>query len=574
MNNDDNNPPADTVVSDAGGARYSAVDFRLAENGQLLAELSSNADTAVITLQQIRQNLRELGFAELWLDEKALESVLAKAAMAETGSVVVGERRDARAELHIAGNKRAVHVDLLPPFGGESMSVERLKEVLLSQHVAERCIDDALLAEAVEKGEGNNLLVAKAIEPITGDDGFLDVLIAESVKKTFDSEGEVDFHELQDFVVVEEGAELARLVPATAGIDGEDVLGVAIAAQPGKTIKFSSKLEGAEVSESDPNLLLASVKGHPVVLRDGVNVDPTLVVPNVNLVSGNINFDGSVFVKGSVASGYQVKATGDVIVKDIVDKAVIIAGGNIQIDGGVIGEESKEGLPSSDNPLAERMPTYLQAKGDIRLKYLTMAELKAGQDIVIREYAMHSKLHAGESVMLGQEGGRGALLGGVSRARKHLLANQLGNDTYMKTAVEVGRANEDAKQLKELRVQAQKRQASFDKLSDAESKIRRVERQRPLNDELKAKLAKITETLALLTRQLEKISRSRELLQRRIDAREVATVRVKGVVYPNVSLLVDGLGHQQKQESKAVCYKNSHDELELSSFQPLARPGQ
>lgn len=573
MKNDNNNPPADTTAGDTGGARNSAVDFRVAENGQLLAELSSGADAPVISLQNMRDNLRVLGFAELWINEKALESVLAKAAMAETGSVVVGERRDARVELHIAGNKRAVHIDLFPPFGGEPMSVERLKEFLLSQHISERCIDDALLAEAVDKGEGNNLLVARAIEPIAGDDGFLDILITESVKKTFDSEGEVDFHELQEFVVVEEGAELARLVPATAGIDGVDVLGIAITAQPGKAIKFSSQLEGAEVSGANPNLLIASVKGHPVVLRDGVNVDPTLIVPNVNLVSGNIDFDGSVFVKGSVASGYQIKATGDVIVKDTVDKAVIIAGGNIQIGGGVIGEEPEGGLPSPDNQLAERMPTYLQAGGDVRLKYLTMAELKAGQDIVIREYVMHSKLDAGECVMLGQEGGRGALLGGVSRARKHLLANQLGNDTYMKTAVEVGRANEDARQLKELRVQAQKRQASFDKLSDAENKIKRVERQRPLNEELKAKLAKITETLALLTRQLEKISQSRELLQRRIDAREVATVRVKGIIYPNVSLLVDGLGHQQKQESKAVCYKNSQDELELLPFQTLVRPG-
>ena len=70
-------------------------------------------------------------------------------------------------------------------------------------------------------------------------------------------------------------------------------------AKKGKNPNFK-KYAGTEVSDSEGNVLIASVKGHPVLQKQGVKIDETLTVAQANLKTGNINFDGSVVINGDV----------------------------------------------------------------------------------------------------------------------------------------------------------------------------------------------------------------------------------------------------------------------------------
>ena len=288
-------------------------------------------------------------------------------------------------------------------------------------------------------------------------------------------------------------------------------------------------------------------------------------------------------MKGSVASGYELKATGDVIVKDTVDKARIIAGGNISVANGIIGEDrsAKPKKPrlamNGEEADAEEeeedfndipMGAYLEAAGDIEARFVNMAELKARQNVVVREYLMHSRVTTGDSVLLGQAGGRGAVFGGMTVARQSIKANNVGNDAYIKTSVEVGEANKYAAQLKEIRIQSQKRRADHEKLSVALEKIRRFEKVKPLTEELVAKAEKIEKTLVALDAQLKKYEAAKEKINEQKRSRIPASVEVKNLLYPNVSLMVDGLGYQQEVESKAICMRNVDEEIELSAFKP------
>tara|TARA_R110000868_G_scaffold268953_3_gene528365 strand:- start:24766 stop:26511 length:1746 start_codon:yes stop_codon:yes gene_type:complete len=578
---DQQNSSADAAQSPV--AQVSAVSLRLADDGQLLAELTPDCSEIPmpVSIMSLRGQLQDQSFAELWIDDDALQDVVVKAASGESGVVVIGERRDAKAEVHIANNKRVVHVDIEPAYGGQPLSVKMLRELLKNNRIAANCIDSSLLEQAVA-GQGSNHIVARAIEPIAGQDGYLNILIEESVATLDeDAQGNIDFHKLQEFVVVEQGVELARVAPHTLGTPGEDVLGMPIAPQAGKPFSFSAALTGAAISDDDDNLLIATVKGHPVILQDGVSVDPTLVLPNVNLASGNIDFDGSVLVKGSVASGYEIRATGDVVVKDTVDKATIIAGGNISVANGIIGEDrtaklkkrpmamSVEGeqAPEEESFETLQMGAYLEAAGDIVARFVNMAELKTGQNIEVREYLMHSRVSALGSVLLGQKGGRGAIFGGYSYALKSIAVNNLGNDAYIKTAVEVGELNTDGVKLKELHELAQKRRVDTDKLATALDKIRRYEAVKPLTSELAEKAGKITKTLAVLIAQSEKLAVAIAQLEQKITNRQPALVTVKKMLYPNVSLTLDGLGYQQKMESKALCLMNVAGEVQLSALQ-------
>src|SRR5690606_22320245 len=125
-------------------------------------------------------------------------------------------------------------------------------------------------------------------------------------------------------------------------------------------------------------------------ISQGVRVDPTLRVENVDLNTGNIDFDGSLEVSGDVTSGFVVQATGDIFIRGTVEKARVEARKNLVVTGGVIGEDLGR---DDDNNLILR--THLKAGGTLSAKFVSLAELAAGEDIQVREYVMQSHLRAG-----------------------------------------------------------------------------------------------------------------------------------------------------------------------------------
>lgn len=97
-------------------------------------------------------------------------------------------------------------------------------------------------------------------------------------------------------------------------------------------------MPGTEISAADPNLLIASVSGHPILFSDGARVDQTLKFKEVGLNTGHITFDGSLEISGDVRTDIKIDVTGDVFVKGVVERATIKAGHNIHIAGGALGD--------------------------------------------------------------------------------------------------------------------------------------------------------------------------------------------------------------------------------------------
>lgn len=63
-----------------------------------------------------------------------------------------------------------------------------------------------------------------------------------------------------------------------------------------------------------------------------------LQLENVGATTGNIDFIGSVYVKGDVQSGFKVSATDDIIVDGLVEGS-LEAGGNIILRNGMKGPD-------------------------------------------------------------------------------------------------------------------------------------------------------------------------------------------------------------------------------------------
>jgi uncharacterized protein (DUF342 family) len=228
---------------------------------------------------------------------------------------------------------------------------------------------------------------------------------------------------------VHAGDVLLRHTPATSGEPGITVTGQAIPAKPGKDVPFATKLNGTMLDPNDPNTLLAAISGCPVMNRNDVSVEPVYKVKDVDLHIGNVTFDGAVHVTGDVHAGMTVRASGDIRIDGTSESAILDAGGDIVVKGGILGHEGQDG-PSG-------FP--IRCKGSCTARFVQNGRISAGNGIFVHEFAMQSELAAEHQIIVGTQGGRrGDIIGGVCRAGLLVKAHSIGSISNMHTVVIAG----------------------------------------------------------------------------------------------------------------------------------------
>lgn len=83
--------------------------------------------------------------------------------------------------------------------------------------------------------------------------------------------------------------------------------------------------EGAFFSE-DGKEIYASITGNVKLKGNTVTVEPVITVENIDYSNGNMDFDGAVDIKGRIADGFYVKASGDIQIGKSVSRVTINAG--------------------------------------------------------------------------------------------------------------------------------------------------------------------------------------------------------------------------------------------------------
>ena len=502
----------------------------------VVAQLIPNSEAQALSLEQLRSQLADAGYGDYFAPDETLQPVVQKANRAESGEYIIAERRDARYDWRISQDKTAVYLTITPAYGGAAPTQQSLRAALLEQQVPEVCVLSEALDEVVAAGECQHVCVAQARPAEPGRDTRFEPLVdlGFELQLQEDERGRVDLHELHEFVVVEPGAELIRRHPATAGKSGLNVVGEPLKPKPGKDVGFGRDLTGAQVSPQDSSLLIAAIKGHPVLVPQGMRVDPTLKVNNVDLSTGNIDFDGSLEVTGDVTSGFVVRASGDIVIRGMVEKAEIHARKNLTVGGGVIGEDL-----GRDEQSQLRLRTQLRAGGNLSAKFVNLAELVAGGDIQVREYVMQSHLHSQGAILVGQEGGKGSLIGGRASAAQRLVANILGSDANVYTEVRIGTANPKRRLMEDLKKAVALCEHNCQKLEAALAAVGQMDAGGPES----GKVAKIHNTLSAQRHRRQRLQGLIQRLATRRAASQNAQVDVRRQLHANVNITIDGVSH-------------------------------
>lgn len=312
-------------------------------------------------------------------------------------------------------------IRLYPPSSeGKRLSVENICDLL-----AQRGIQHGIIKKNIEllwkaRLYCTDILVAKATMPVQGKNAVITYHfdVDKTNKPMMAEDGTVDFHKLDMIERVQEGQKLATLEPAVPGTVGTDVLGRSI--QPGKVNHLVLK-HGKNIHLSEDKLeMYSEVSGNVTLVEGTVFVSDVYEVPtDVGPSTGDIHYEGSVEIKGSVLSGYSVEAAGDITVNGAVEGAFLKAGGKIVLKRGI------QGMGKGT----------MEAEGDIISNFIESSIVKSGGKI-ITDAILHSQAEAKEEIQV--QGKRGLIAGGNVRSTLMIEARTAGSTMGTQTELEVG----------------------------------------------------------------------------------------------------------------------------------------
>ncbi|WP_058307790.1 FapA family protein [Gracilibacillus massiliensis] len=430
--------------------------------------------------------------------------------------------------------------------------IEKLEEV--AEEEIESLLDDYKITYGIlpwnemdwkqKLQEKNELIIAEGKKPNNGENGSL--VVKQSINNEVSEEEKTNFRDVAKIPMVDENDVLAQLIPPTNGEAGIDVLNQAIKQKKGSIFKCKAG-ENVSFNESEQTFIATS-SGQLSVGDSIINVYPLYEVnSDLSLETGNIDFNGSVTIRGNIPTGYKVKAKGDVAVYGIVEASFIEAGGNVLIREGIAGMEK----------------AVISAGEDLEVGYINQAEVYAGNNLKVRKSIMHSTCVAQGDILCQN----GSIIGGSCSAGKVIEVKTIGNMANSKTELAFGISKKTVDRISNL----QKKQKEL-KENKAKLKV--------LGDQLQQKKDAVGELLAkerimLLKQrnmyektveQLSEIQEELKELQFEIGNFQDMKLIVKNKAFENVELIFGKYKRVLHQEHKH--FQAYLDEKEVT-IQPL-----
>ncbi|WP_058303956.1 DUF342 domain-containing protein [Gorillibacterium timonense] len=307
---------------------------------------------------------------------------------------------------------------------------------------------------AASPGSYLNTLITAATgtAPQDGKDGFIRFLFdldGHVRKPRMLEDGTVDYREMTQILNVNQGDKIAERILPEDGVPGMTVKGDPIPFKRGKDARL--KVGKNVMTDSEQTALFSSING--VITRtdgDKINVFPIYEVNgDVDYNIGNIDFVGSVVIRGNVRSGFRVKASGDIRITGGVEAAELYADGSIEISGGILGQN--KGI--------------VKAGKNIKSSFIQEGRVEAGEDVIITQSIMHSVIRAGRGVLC--TGAKGLIVGGTIQAGERVEARTIGNSLSTVTNIEVGVLPERRNELISLRTQLKENTEALRKTEQA-----------------------------------------------------------------------------------------------------------
>ncbi|ETT53691.1 MULTISPECIES: FapA family protein [unclassified Paenibacillus] len=431
-------------------------------------------------------------------------------------------------------------------------SVEDLESFLFSHNIRFGIQHDIVqrISSNPEEYFWNRVPIAIGQPAVNGKDGrvVLTVDMEEDRKPLEKEDGKVDYKELVRLHNVRKGQLIAKVIPAENGVNGKMVTGEELPFRAGKEAHF--KVGKNVVVDQEETSMYSAIDGLVTLTDKGkINVFPVYEINgDVDYSTGNIDFVGTVVIRGNVLTGFTVKSAGDIRVVGGVEGAELISGGSIEITGGIIGYN--KGLVSAGK--------------NVKVSFIQDGNVVAGEDIVVSQSIMHSSIRAGHDVLC--NGAKGLIVGGIVQAGERVIARTIGNTMSTATAIEVGVVPELRNEINELRQELRQLLENEDKTNKALYLLNQLANNGQLSPDKVALRVKLNATKQSHMRDEKRIKERVLEIERMLEDTGRAKVDVVKTIYGGSKIVIGRYTRFVKDPTERVSFIYSEGDISIIPY--------
>ncbi len=417
------------------------------------------------------------------------------------------------------------------------VSADKMEAFILVAEKGTRLRKDRLLLSLEEKGvktgidyvtlerlenqgaDSNMVILATGRRPKASADGWYEFFFDINMKKEpkLLEDGSVDYQNIKWFELVRKGDVVAKYHEPELGNPGLNILGQEVPAKKGRELRHLT-CKGVTL-EPDKKTYIASTDGKIEYKGDGLEVTDILVLDSVTQATGNVGFNGSVYVRGEVGDGTVIRAEKDILVDGFVEGATLEAGGDIILRKGNNGAGKGK----------------LRAQGSVMGRFFERANVKAGKHINAN-YCLNSELWADGRIEIA--GKKGSLAGGSAYAAQGINAFNIGNAAGIRTGISVGGEKTFIAESDALEERLNSAQRELYLLKNAYADFRRKYPPEARNNN--PVYLKLEDSIYSKAQEIDKLYKRQEELQKERDRANQVKIVIRGSLYPGVQVNING----------------------------------
>lgn len=428
-------------------------------------------------------------------------------------------------EVTISPDLMQAHISL-NPHHGLILNHEIFYRILRRKNIKHGILKEKI-AEILQKYEQGipvqNELIAQGKMPVHGHHAViyylfrLESFYTPKVEQSETIAEKFEYRNVQNITMVQAGELLAYKTPLTIAENGWNVCGEVLFAKTAKDMELNA---GKHTKLDENNRLWALRDGIPILEQnDCISVNPLYQVPgNIDLSVGNIDFNGTVEVKGSILSGFSVQSE-HLIVHESVEAAVLNIDEDVEIFGCYSGGDKG----------------YIKTGGNCFISHCNRGRLEIkGNLLVGRELVSMQAFVSGN---LSFKHKRGTIIGGNLFVAGNLSCGNIGSSLGVTTCIYMGLHPIIKQKIASCVEKIDKFEQKIKIMKSSLRSIHSNDQEMSVEDKLLL-ISKIKDTISNLERQKEEIETNKKTLEADLYRYSPHFVRVEGHVYPGVRIQI------------------------------------
>jgi len=353
----------------------------------------------------------------------------------EFESIAIADKKDAVLDVVISEDKMTAYAKITTPHGGKHITLADMKERCAELNLKFGLLPKSMLAllstcHSSTAGKSFRVNIARGIPAVDGKDStFKKCVKTDNHRKPQPKlleNGKVDMRELGKNITVDSGTLLMTKTPPTQGTPGKTVTAEIIEQTAGIDHDFVIG-KNVQISPNNPLNLIASNHGIPIDDGDFIRVDDVLVLEQIDVNNGNVNYNGSIVITGDIKEGMQVKATGDITVLGLIESASITCGGDLSVEKPIIGHQKEN---------ESEFSCVIDCKGNLEGSIAQYSNLTVGKNLTMNNQLIHCNTNCKGSIMVHNDTfTKGSIVGGTTSADGSVLTTIVGTSAGNKTTI-------------------------------------------------------------------------------------------------------------------------------------------